>query len=439
MSIPSFTPRVSEADAQLGLSLRSPKKWHSSHFLRREDLDEDWIHPTGFLTRLSSCEILGQDPGELVEPIVETRPTDVEVVDSIAAGMRLCREIEKYSGTQLCARTRTAAVSVLLLKAFSGNLSSLAVRDHLDIYSLTLETPLATGDKDRFAQVSPEEVKHCEEYSQRAKFQLDVVNQYENLLQDNSDAANNTANDQLRVCLQAEIRGIRENLQMSKDQLQKTNELATERKAAAIQKLQSSLTNLQIRESQKAIKQARTVNRLMTLAFIFIPFSAVCGFFGMNIKESPSFTWWVYGTAEGVVLLVSILFAFSTSLYQIAARTAYPVDHFCRHWYWVYPWPGPSWAPWTHGEYRNVCKSAVLSAWVPLVYVPRHLVQFGRWASFKTREIMGIGQNLNKGAHAQDFVHFSARQRYLERGIGGLPSWPNLRGKPVPEKLVCNM
>ena len=47
---------------------------------------------------------------------------------------------------------------------------------------------------------------------------------------------------------------------------------------------QKKLTLLQIEESRKAIQQAETVRRLTILAFIFIPLSTVCGFFGMNIS-----------------------------------------------------------------------------------------------------------------------------------------------------------
>ena len=49
--------------------------------------------------------------------------------------------------------------------------------------------------------------------------------------------------------------------------------------------LQLELTSTQIEESRKAIQQAETVKRLTALAFVFIPISAVCSAFGMNIQE----------------------------------------------------------------------------------------------------------------------------------------------------------
>lgn len=49
--------------------------------------------------------------------------------------------------------------------------------------------------------------------------------------------------------------------------------------------VQIQMTKIQIEESRTAIRQAETVKRLTRLAFIFIPISATCSAFGMNVQE----------------------------------------------------------------------------------------------------------------------------------------------------------
>ncbi|KAL8665669.1 MAG: hypothetical protein Q9168_007645, partial [Polycauliona sp. 1 TL-2023] len=49
--------------------------------------------------------------------------------------------------------------------------------------------------------------------------------------------------------------------------------------------LHMEITSLQIQEARKAIKQGAVVKRLTSLAFIFVPISAVCSAFGVKVKQ----------------------------------------------------------------------------------------------------------------------------------------------------------
>jgi hypothetical protein len=66
-----------------------------------------------------------------------------------------------------------------------------------------------------------------------------------------------------------------------------------------------SINHRSVLETQKSIDQSDSVGRLTTLAFLFIPFSFVTSFFGMNIEE--------FGTGATVKLKVFIYAALATS------------------------------------------------------------------------------------------------------------------------------
>ncbi|KPI45042.1 uncharacterized protein AB675_2583 [Cyphellophora attinorum] len=91
---------------------------------------------------------------------------------------------------------------------------------------------------------------------------------------------------------------------------------------ATLTKLQLKLTRTQIEESRKAIKQASTVTRLTILAFIYIPTSCVCGFFGMNVVGVPDgfFDITTFAVTIVVVLATTLCLAFANRIMWFSRR-----------------------------------------------------------------------------------------------------------------------
>jgi hypothetical protein len=108
-------------------------------------------------------------------------------------------------------------------------------------------------------------------------------------------------------------------IQQIEDQLQKTKDfvaLQLEHIGADQQRKvvhnQIELSQVQIAESRKAIEQTETVRKLTILAFVFIPASTICSFFGMNIQELDHHPqMWVFCLT--LVLVVAVVIAIATA------------------------------------------------------------------------------------------------------------------------------
>jgi CorA-like Mg2+ transporter protein len=88
---------------------------------------------------------------------------------------------------------------------------------------------------------------------------------------------------------------------------------------------QIMMSNASIRESQKAIVQAEEVTKLTRLAFIFIPLSFLCSFFGMNFKQLGTGTlsiWIWFATSAPAVIMALLLLElrFQKRLLRLASR-----------------------------------------------------------------------------------------------------------------------
>ena len=97
-----------------------------------------------------------------------------------------------------------------------------------------------------------------------------------------------------------------------------THQMLSSRERNDQNKLQEDLVKSQISENRKAIEHASTMKRLTAMAFIFIPASTVCGFFGMNLQGlnqsgKPMKTFW---TTLAIVLSITIGFAALHPLYR---------------------------------------------------------------------------------------------------------------------------
>lgn len=103
-----------------------------------------------------------------------------------------------------------------------------------------------------------------------------------------------------------------------------------------IQNLQLKMTNVQIEESRTAIRQAETVKRLTTLAFIFIPISATCSAFGMNIQEladRPPPVWVSLFVMLGVTLTTIVCSLKTThNVLWAISRSLGPLKHESMAW-----------------------------------------------------------------------------------------------------------
>ena len=115
--------------------------------------------------------------------------------------------------------------------------------------------------------------------------------------------------------MRREVGLLKDWIEMLRNQTRGSERLIALGQAEVTRKVQTKLTNIQIKlmnvqvtESRKAIEQAETVRHLTVLAFIFIPTSTVCGFFGMYVKQLQNVEmslFWVSGLV--VVILVLIL------------------------------------------------------------------------------------------------------------------------------------
>ncbi|KAI1425306.1 hypothetical protein F5Y12DRAFT_796016 [Xylaria sp. FL1777] len=74
------------------------------------------------------------------------------------------------------------------------------------------------------------------------------------------------------------------------------------------------MSSMSISESQKAIEQAQRVGKLTFLAFIFVPLSFTCSFFGMNVTQIQEGS--ILGLQEWAALTVSV-FAAAIALYYV--------------------------------------------------------------------------------------------------------------------------
>jgi hypothetical protein len=73
--------------------------------------------------------------------------------------------------------------------------------------------------------------------------------------------------------------------------------------------LEQQVGKLALQESRAQIRDAKDVQRITYLAFVFVPLNLVSSFFGMNVKElnSGSVSVWVFFVAAAVFLIVSLL------------------------------------------------------------------------------------------------------------------------------------
>jgi CorA-like Mg2+ transporter protein len=84
---------------------------------------------------------------------------------------------------------------------------------------------------------------------------------------------------------------------------------------------QIALSEIQIQESRKAIEQTETVRKLTMLAFIFIPTSTICSFFGMNVKEMDNHPRiWIFFASLLVVLAITVTIATAEPLLKLLMR-----------------------------------------------------------------------------------------------------------------------
>ncbi|KAI9867658.1 MAG: hypothetical protein M1813_008458 [Trichoglossum hirsutum] len=89
----------------------------------------------------------------------------------------------------------------------------------------------------------------------------------------------------------------------------------------AIESLKES--RLGVEASEKSIMQAKSVNRLTKLAFVFIPLSFASSVFGMNFKElgTGQLSIWIFGLTASLLVILVALTAFGVS--KLPERKSY--------------------------------------------------------------------------------------------------------------------
>lgn len=115
--------------------------------------------------------------------------------------------------------------------------------------------------------------------------------------------------DQLRALSQQ----LEEKIHQTKNFVDSQLSHITHDQQALLMHNQITLSEIQIQGSRKAIEQTENVRKLTMLAFIFIPTSTICSFFGMNIKEPDNHPKvWIF--------LVTLIVALATILTIAAGR-----------------------------------------------------------------------------------------------------------------------
>ncbi|KAF7920443.1 hypothetical protein BELL_0187g00030 [Botrytis elliptica] len=74
--------------------------------------------------------------------------------------------------------------------------------------------------------------------------------------------------------------------------------------------LQMNVGNLSLKESRKSLEKANSLGRLSILAFVFLPFSLVTSFFGMNISEmtGSGASWKVFLIVAAILCSLGVVF-----------------------------------------------------------------------------------------------------------------------------------
>jgi hypothetical protein len=285
--------------------LRSPSRWHES--------------PEGTASG-TRYPPFSHDPlkTEGLSPLkgVESRGSVLDALCTVV-------DLDAAATTQLNQTEISTIVSLSLLKVSVSNVFNMAVSDHL---MLADSGQRFLYEKRQLVAVSD----GCSAYLvHRCQCQRDALLLASAVAEKLYSAAAESASSEFIDYLKQELDCIKAITTKTEIQLRQTEKVLTARIDQTFRDLQITLAKTQLEESRKAIKQADTVARLTILAFIFIPISAVCGFFGMNIIEvagDGGFSFWIFGTTLGTVLAMTLLLAFADSIYAIWNYYASRID-----------------------------------------------------------------------------------------------------------------
>jgi hypothetical protein len=336
--------------------LRSPSRWHES--------PERTVSGTRYPPFI-------HDPfkTEGLSPLrdVESRGSVLEALCTVVA-------LDVTATTQLDQTEVSKIVSLSLLKVSVSNVWNMAVSDHL---MLVNPGQNFIHEKGKLVEVSDD----CSAYLvQRCQRQRDALLLASAVAENLYSAAAESASSDFIDYLKQELDRIKAITTKTETQLRQTEKVLTVRIDQRFRDLQITLAKTQLEESRKAIKQADTVARLTILAFIFIPISAVCGFFGMNIIEvagDGGFSFWIFGTTLGTVLAMTLLLAFVDSIYAIWNYYASRIDKKM----FVFSFMQRQ----KYGKVLPAYSGQFLTFKVPYVF---------RWITFKVKSMIASGQGL---------------------------------------------
>ena len=296
--------------------LRTPSRWHKSK------LYDD-----------KGTAVKTRDPPFSHDPFkteVLTPLKDMQSRGSVLEALCTIVGLDAMTTTRLNQREVSTIVSLSLLKVSVSNVWNMAVSDH----SMLLDPGrrfLYDFPKDELVEVSDGCSAYLVRRCQRQRDALLLASAFaEKLYLAITGSASPAFNDYVKK----ELSRVKAITTKTECQLQQTEKVLTERIDQNFRDLQITLAKTQLEESRKAIKQADTVARLTILAFVFIPISAVCGFFGMNIIEVAAdggFSFWIFGTTMGTVLAMTLLLAFADSIYAMWNYYATKIDDNIRH------------------------------------------------------------------------------------------------------------
>jgi CorA-like Mg2+ transporter protein len=213
-----------------------------------------------------------------------------------------------WGETAVAAQQISAPCQIYFLERALSRLHTVAVDDYKRAYTQCSNKWLKVDEKRRL-------LDYCRTRSLRWKPLVISHSRMLRQLQDSMPSESGPHSTMILTsseCLQLLIQQI-------EDQLQKTDAFLTlqlDHIAADQQRElmhnQIKLSEVQIAESRKAIQQTETMRKLTILAFIFIPTSTICSFFGMNIKELDNHPQlWVFFVT--LIIVVSVILAVATA------------------------------------------------------------------------------------------------------------------------------
>ena len=286
---------VPESSIPTIILLRSPTQWHPTY------------HPDKKISLHQTSSLYGLDP--LAGPMFSQESLALESrFPFVYQALKACRKAELKNDIDINTETIFAAVSISTLHTVTQSFHATVARDYSDVVDLFEQV------RYRKARVSKRTENLFAFFSPRcARHRLSATARLQQLCTIRDVAARTHPSLHLLSKLQTITNLVNEATTI----IDATTTYLEDRKESYFQGLQIELTNIQIAESRYALDRNESVRRITLLAFIFIPISAVTGFFGMNVAELADTAIWKFGATMGAILGATLILAYADSIHAL--------------------------------------------------------------------------------------------------------------------------